>query len=95
MTDTTTDDDTASGETCRGETTSAWQVVAQLVTDHPGYTAAELANLSGADRYTLARRLPDARRAERVTNGPVRPCSVTGRTVQTWFPASHPPVQAA
>lgn len=88
-----TDDTTASRETTR-KAHSDWKDAARIVTENPGYTAAELANMSGIDRYTLAKRLPDARAAQRVTTGPQRPCSITGRTSQTWFPAQNPP-QAA
>ena len=81
---TATPGDTNSG----AQASSAWQHAAEVVTQNPGYTSAELAGLTGIDRYDLARRLPDARAAKRVKNGPTRPCSITGRVVQTWFPAA-------
>jgi hypothetical protein len=69
--------------------TRGWQNAAELVANHPGHTVAELAQLSGTERYALACRLPDARYARRVTNGPQRLCTITGRTVQTWFPVQR------
>ena len=68
--------------------------VADTVRRNPGYTSAELANMTGIDRYELARRLPEARTASQVMNGPHRPCSITGRTVQTWFPGKKLPEAA-
>lgn len=69
---------------------SAKDSATDLVYENPGYTSAELAQLSGTSRYELARRLPDARAAQQVKNGPARPCSISGRTAATWFPGPEP-----
>lgn len=51
---------------------------------HPGRTSQELAELTGLDRYMLARRLPELREDLLVRNGPIRPCGITRRPAITW-----------
>lgn len=58
-----------------------------------GRTSQELAELTGHDRYMLARRLPEAEKARRVHRGPMKRCSVTRKTALTWFPGPANTVQ--
>lgn len=50
----------------------------------PGLTSQELSDLTGLERYMLARRLPEAVTAGAVRKGEQRTCSVTGRLALTW-----------
>ena len=52
---------------------------------YEGSTSAELASLSGLDRYTCARRLPDAREQLKTRNGDNRTCRISGRMAMTWY----------
>ncbi|WP_401742060.1 winged helix-turn-helix domain-containing protein [Stenotrophomonas geniculata] len=61
---------------------------AKAVTDNPGMTSNELAQATGLDRYMLARRLPELIKAGRVWRGPNKPCTVSGRSACTWWPAA-------
>lgn len=74
-------------ETGRADREAA-QVLAALRT-HPGTTSRELAELSGLDYHTVARRLPELRdTAFQVENGSNRPCRFGSkvRQVMTWYP---------
>lgn len=66
--------------------------VAELVREHPGCTSAELAEKTGADRFALARRLPDAATLKKplLYKGAPRACNVTGRAAFTWWPIPAP-----
>jgi len=61
-----------------------------LVETKPGWTSAELAAHTGIDRYTMARRLPEAARrfsnGTGVYRGPARACRVSKRMAMTWWP---------
>ena len=59
---------------------------------YPGRTSLELAQLSGQDRYRLARRLPELAELGLVTHGPKRRCTASARGLNavTWEPV---PVQ--
>lgn len=59
---------------------------------YPGRTSLELSHLSGMDRYTLARRLPELIDRGLVTQGPKRRCTASARGLNavTWDPV---PVQ--
>ena len=61
-------------------------VAIAAVRAHPGHTSMELANLTGHDRYMLARRLPDAETARAVSKGEARTCTISGRKAVTWNP---------
>lgn len=56
------------------------------VKQFPGRTSQELCELTGLDRYMLARRLPECITANGVRKGIQRRCSVTGKTALTWWP---------
>lgn len=61
--------------------------VLKALQQHPGTTSAELARESGLDRFLCARRLPDLRADDLVTNGvpqETRVCRVTGRPSLVW-----------
>jgi CRP-like cAMP-binding protein len=60
--------------------------VRALVRSHEGYTSAELADLSGYDRYMVARRLPELEKLGLVRKGTPRACSTTGKSATTWWP---------
>lgn len=64
--------------------------VVRLVKQTPGLTSAELAKRHGADRYMVARRLPDAEKAGLVRKGDPRPCGTTGNAAVTWWPPHEP-----
>lgn len=51
----------------------------------PGHTSFELAMLSGIDRYTLARRLPECETAGAVKRGAITECTVTRKKALTWW----------
>lgn len=55
---------------------------------HPGLTSMKLAQVTGLDRYMLARRLPELLKAEQVWRGPAMPCPVSGRSACTWWPVA-------
>ena len=59
---------------------------ARLVNKLPGKTSAELARMTGADRYMLARRCPDAEEKKLVSRGDMRVCTVSNRMALTWWP---------
>lgn len=63
-----------------------------IVQQNPGHTCAELAQISGEDRFMLARRLPDAAnlKTPKLYRGAPRPCSVTGNSAITWWPIPVP-----
>ena len=48
-------------------------------------TSAELAVAMNADRYMVARRLPELRNAELAANGVERTCRISGRKCGTWM----------
>lgn len=52
----------------------------------PGRTSQELSDITGLERYMLARRLPDGVTAGALRKGEQRTCSVTGRLALTWWP---------
>lgn len=54
---------------------------------HPGATAAEIADITGLERHTPSRRLPELRAGGFVVNGGRRKCKVMGRDSLTWYPA--------
>ena len=58
------------------------------VRDHPGNTSMELSELTGLDRYMLARRLPDAETAGAIRRGEQRVCQVSNRRALTWYPTA-------
>lgn len=60
----------------------------------PGCTSQELCASTGIDRYTLARRLPEAVTAGCVCKGQQRACSVTGKLALTWY-AVDPSMRSA
>lgn len=60
------------------------QLVRDYVEKWPGRTSAEIASLAGADRYMVARRLPEIRPVH-VINGEAKTCDVTGRKAMTWY----------
>lgn len=70
--------------TASGMRFSQQKQVADAVGRHRGHTSQELAELTGLDRYMLARRLPECETAGRVRKGPMRTCSVTGRKAHVW-----------
>lgn len=62
-----------------------YELVAGLLAAFPGeHTSLELAELSGHDRYMIARRLTDARTAGLVENGEARICKQAGTLALTW-----------
>ena len=57
------------------------------VLKNPGCTSQELCEITGIDRYELARRLPELRLEMLIKNGEAdRICKVTGRPAMTWWP---------
>jgi hypothetical protein len=56
----------------------------RAVRTFPGRTSLELSSLTGMDRYTLARRLPDLEKVRAVAKGPARGCGVSGNKAVTW-----------
>lgn len=58
--------------------------VTAMVRAREGLTSAELAKANEADRYMVARRLPDALA---VMKGDPRQCNISGRLAVTWWVA--------
>jgi len=57
----------------------------EAVANHPGLTATELSRAVGiSDPRVLNRRLGECEKLGVVVRGPVRVCSVTGRSAATW-----------
>ena len=70
-----------------GKTKAQAEAVLAAVKRFPGHTSSELAGRVGLDRYQVARRLPELRKAGLVSNGQQsRPCEVTGFSAMTWYP---------
>ena len=57
----------------------------RVVQQHPGLTAAEIAEKAGLERHAASRRLPELR-PKWVKNGEPRTCSVQGTRAMTWWP---------
>lgn len=72
--------------TVSGEREAQIMQVAMEVKNYIGYTSRELANITGLDRYMLARRLSDAEKQSLVKKGPQRKCSIADRMAITWYP---------
>ena len=64
--------------------------VLRAVKQYPNRTSAELARLSGMDRYTPARRLAVLERRGLVKRGKERKCAVCGSQCITWYPTQQP-----
>lgn len=60
------------------------ELVVGMVQGNPGKTSAELAELTGHDRYMIARRLADACGIH-VKKGEPRKCDVSKRQAVTWW----------
>lgn len=71
--------------TASGVRFSQQRQVADAVRRHPGHTSQELAELTGLERYMLARRLSECETAGTVKRGEPKRCSVTGRQALTWW----------
>lgn len=56
------------------------------VNNWPGHTSRELALEMKADRYMIARRLPELERLWKVRKGAIRDCTAGGRPAATWWP---------
>jgi hypothetical protein len=69
--------------------------VIDAVYAHPGHTSAELAQYTDMERHEVARRLPEAARANAVLRGEKRECTLTGNLALTWWPAEERKVVAA
>lgn len=63
-------------------------MAAAAVKRHPGLTSMKLADVTGLDRYMLARRLPELLKTKQVWRGPAMPCPVSGRSACTWWPVA-------
>lgn len=61
--------------------------VLDLVLRYPGKTSLELADISGMDRYIVARRLPQLEHGGMVRKGEIRQCTVGHRNAVTWWKA--------
>lgn len=69
--------------------------VIDAVCAHPGLTSAELTAHTPLERHEVARRLPEAVRANAVVKGDKRECAVTGNLALTWWPAENRQAAAA
>ena len=57
------------------------------VLKNSGKTSQELSEITGIDRYELARRLPELRAQGLIRNGAeTKICNITGRPAMTWEP---------
>lgn len=60
--------------------------VLSAVRQFVGHTSRELALAMQADRYLVARRLPELERLGEVRKGEIRDCRAGGRPAVTWWP---------
>ena len=60
------------------------EVVFQAVKRYPKHTSRELCAITGIDRYTLGRRLPEIKELWDVKKGPMRKCKIGNRLALTW-----------
>jgi hypothetical protein len=60
--------------------------IIKLVVQHPGKTAAELAQLCDLDRYQIGRRLKEIEHSGKIRRGIIRTCTVGRKVATTWFP---------
>jgi hypothetical protein len=68
-----------------GQRATQQQMILDAVVANPGLTSSELTRkLKTNDRYVAARRLPELRNANLLTNGEPRKCMVTNRMALTW-----------
>jgi len=72
--------------TASGRRACQQELVIRLVEHLPGRTSRELADLTGCDRYIIARRLPECETAGKVRRGRQRPTAGGGRSAVTWWP---------
>ena len=80
--------------TANGKRAEQADTVLAMLRTRPGLTAAELAEQFRADRYMVARRLPDLRDAGQANNGSLqnptkRRCRVSGKLALLWFPEAR------
>ena len=71
--------------TASGERDRQVEAVAEAVRAFPGHTTLELAELSGIDRYTLARRVSEAEAQGLLRRGPAK-VQANGRRAEPWYP---------
>jgi len=81
--------------TSGGQRHSNMLAVIDAVCAHPGLTSAELAQYTPLERHEVARRLPEAARANAVVKGDKRQCSLTGNLALTWWPVEYRQAAAA
>lgn len=72
--------------TASGVRFSQQKKVADAVRRHPGHTSQELAEMTGLERYMLARRLPECVTARTVRKGEPKHCDITKKLALTWHP---------
>lgn len=84
--------DPASSHAAAAEVTRSGRLAAQkaqvlaAVRQWPGRTSLELASRMAADRYVIARRLPDLEKDGLVRKGGIRQCSAGSRPAVEWWP---------
>ena len=83
-TDPITSQDSGEEITNSGKRESQIMSVNAMVFQKQGLTSAELAEAFNADRYMVARRLPDSLQLRR---GEHRTCRISGRKAVTWWVA--------
>lgn len=87
-TDISTSHEAAAHIVASGTQQAQQEQTAAAVLQHPGLTSNRLAQVTGLDRYMLARRLPELRKTQHVRQGPNMPCPVSGRSACTWWPVA-------
>lgn len=85
-TDTDTSREAAESMEAGGHAARQRDEVILAVRRYPGKTSAELAALTGMDRFAAARRLPEVEREGRAVRGAARKCEQTQRSSITWWP---------
>lgn len=69
-----------------GQLAAQMALVKSAIRQFAGFTSRELAGKMHADRYMLARRLPELERLGLVRKGKIRICMAGGRPAITWWP---------
>lgn len=85
-TDPHTSHEAAERVTSSGAASAQREACLRAVVEHPGLTAAEIAEVIGVDRHAPGRRLPELRQAGLIRNGEARACRVKGTNCLSWWP---------
>jgi len=87
-TDPSTSHEAANRVVASGKQRAQQATTESAVRRHPGLTSMKLAEVTGLDRYMLARRLPELAKEGRVWRGPKVLCPISETSACTWWPVA-------